>query len=209
MRNILLEVLVVAAVGVVLGAIGNAVSGHGLHFTRDYFPKRDKVAATSPANNGSGTSVSQPASPDEKTDVYARISQQLRDLGLQPIGFEDAKAVFEDPAYEVGNMMFVDSRTEKSFAEGHIPGAYLFNRFRADEYIDEVREAAQMAMQIVVYCGGGDCEDSELTTTTLQEEGFDPTILFVYVGGMEEWRSEGMPIECGQRGSGDIVGGGQ
>lgn len=142
-------------------------------------------------------------------EVIERISQQLRELGLQPIDFEKAKAAFEDPAYIAGNMMFVDSRKEESFVQGHIPGAYLFDRFREDDYVGEVREAADMAMQIVVYCGGGECEDSELTTIRLQELGFDPGILHVYVGGMEEWQSEGMPIERGERCSGHINGGAQ
>jgi rhodanese-related sulfurtransferase len=196
-------------VGVVLGAIGNAVSGRGLYFTRDYFPKQDRGSTTTPANSGNGTAASQPVSADGETDVLARISEQLRELGLQPIGFEEAKSVFEDPAYEAENMMFVDSRTEKSYAEGHIPGAYLFNRFRHYDYIDAVREAAEMAIQIVVYCGGGECEDSEETAVTLQELGLDPEILFIYVGGMEEWQNKGMPVECGERGSGEIIGGDQ
>lgn len=209
MRNILFEILVVVLVGLVLGAIGNAVSGRGLYFTRDYFPMRDKPPTTSPAPNTNVSVASQPGPPDLRADVIARVSDQLRKLGLQPMGFEDARAAFEDPAYAAGNMVFVDSRTEKSFAEGHIPGAYLFNRFRHYDYIDEIRAAADVAFTIVVYCGGGECEDSEETTVTLQELGLDPTILHIFVGGMEEWRSKGMPIERGERGSGDIIGGAQ
>ena len=198
-----------AAVGVVLGVVGNVVSGRGLYFTRDYFPRNNKVSATAPAMNADSTAISQPVSSENGEEVIARISQQLRELGLQPVDFEEAKAIFEDPAYIAGNMMFIDSRKEKSFVQGHIPGAYLFDRFREDDYIDEVREAADMAMQIVVYCGGGECEDSELTTFRLQELSLDPGILHVYVGGMEEWQSEGMPIEHGERCSGHITGGAQ
>jgi len=58
----------------------------------------------------------------------------------------------------------------------------------------------QAARQIVVYCGGGQCELSEHAATMLGNDlGIPKEKLFVYGGGTTEWKSKGMPIEVGDR----------
>jgi rhodanese-related sulfurtransferase len=208
LRNTLFEVAVVVAVGVVLGTIGNAISSDGLQFTHDYFPGSKQRQATKPVTQPVGPAETQGVSTNttKVEDVYEQVGKHLRNLGLQTIDFEEVRSLFEDPAYEV---MFIDARTEKSFAEGHLPGAFLFDRFHEDKHIGAIQEAAPFAMKIIVYCGGGECEDSEEATFRLQQLGFDPILLYVFVGGMEQWESEQMPVERGERDSGDFIGGGQ
>jgi 3-mercaptopyruvate sulfurtransferase SseA len=57
---------------------------------------------------------------------------------------------------------------------------------------------------VVVYCTGGDCEDSRLTAVMLSQAGVDKAKLFVYAGGITEWKAKSMPLEIGARKSGVI-----
>jgi rhodanese-related sulfurtransferase len=55
----------------------------------------------------------------------------------------------------------------------------------------------------VVYCNGGNCEDSELTAALLADANIVPREkLWVYGGGITEWATNGWPVELGERKSG-------
>ena len=58
------------------------------------------------------------------------------------------------------------------------------------------------ATKVVVYCAGGDCEDSEFAALALIEAGVPQERLFIYAGGMTEWATNGLPIELGERKAG-------
>ena len=61
------------------------------------------------------------------------------------------------------------------------------------------------AQQIVFYCNGGDCDDSEHAAIMLRDSiGMPKEKVFVYGGGIAEWTSNGLPIEVGARNSGRV-----
>jgi rhodanese-related sulfurtransferase len=61
------------------------------------------------------------------------------------------------------------------------------------------------AQKIVVYCTGGECEDSEFAAIMLRDAGVPRENLFVYTGGITEWKSQGRPVETGARASGQML----
>ena len=61
-----------------------------------------------------------------------------------------------------------------------------------------------LAGQVVDYCTGGDCEDSEFAALTLSNAGVPKKKLFVFGGGMTEWATNGLPVEVGKRKSGNL-----
>ncbi len=63
---------------------------------------------------------------------------------------------------------------------------------------------AQIAERVVVYCNGGNCEDSELAASLLRDAGIPAEKLQVYLGGFTEWEAQGMPVEIGVRSSGQL-----
>jgi rhodanese-related sulfurtransferase len=67
-----------------------------------------------------------------------------------------------------------------------------------------VLPVCQTADQIVVYCNGGGCEDSEFAAVILGNAGIPMTRLSVYGGGLWEWATNGLPIEIGERNSGNL-----
>ena len=79
--------------------------------------------------------------------------------------------LYHDPRYEQDLVVFVDARNDDHYQAGHVPGAHLFDYYRPANYLSNVLQACQIAQEIVVYCNGGDCEDSELAATMLRDLG--------------------------------------
>ena len=89
-------------------------------------------------------------------------------------------------------MIFIDARDEEHYRAGHIPGAYLFDRFRPENYLTNVVTVCLTAQQIVFYCNGGDCDDSEHAAIMLRDSmGLPKEKVFVYGGGFNEWSPTG------------------
>ena len=194
------EALLVGALGWVLALLANALSPRGLSLTRDYFPPTAL----------STTSVGEPTKADVGHAAEAGlVDERLRALGLEPISDERMHALFTDTRYAQELVVFVDAREARRFQEGHIPGAYLFDRYRQEEYLPQVLSACQNAESVVVYCNGGDCEDSHFAALALRDAGAPADRMGVYVGGIVSWQKRGYPLETGDRGSGVLVEGGQ
>jgi len=111
--------------------------------------------------------------------------------------------LFRDPRVQDGLIVFIDARNTQHFQEGHIPGAYEFDHYRPEQSLPEVMPVCQTAEQIIVYCTGGDCEDSQFAALFLRDSlGVGKDKIFVYVGGIHEWEAANLPVETGERNSG-------
>lgn len=110
-----------------------------------------------------------------------------------------------DPRYGQGLLVLIDDRDDSHYQAGHIPGAWQFDHYHAEQYLPTVLPVCLNAQKVVVYCMGGECEDSEFAAITLGEAGVPRDRLFVYPGGISEWTSSGQPVETGARQSGQLV----
>ena len=102
-------------------------------------------------------------------------------------------------------MALIDARHLANYRESHIPGAYLYDRYDKGADPSQLLAAAGVAERIIVYCNGGSCEDSEFAAMDLRQMGIDAAKLFVFVGGISEWKRSGGPLEAGDRASGNIL----
>lgn len=196
MKSLFVEAVLVAIVGAAIALVANQVSPRGLKLTRDYFySSRAASAATNAASPGFGSSPTNGAA--------AAVIGRLREKGIAMADGEHVGALFRDSRYQQGLIVFIDARDDANFQSGHIPGAYQLDYYRPEKYLPEVLQAAQLAEQIVIYCAGGTCEDSEFAAQLLAG-AVPPQKLLVYPGGMAEWLTNGMPVEVGPRGSGVI-----
>jgi len=188
--------------GAAFALAANQVSPRGLALTRNYFP-----GATRPLRPtmtvihvpGDAARTNAPA-----TLVAELLAARLKAQGLQLLGSNQVAQLFRDPRYEQELVVFIDARDDQHYQEGHVPGAYQLDHYRAENYVATALPVCQTADQIVVYCNGGDCEDSEFTAITLSDAGIPKAKLFVYGGGMTEWITNGLPIEIGGRRSGNL-----
>ena len=197
-RGVVWEAAVVLVGGFFIGLLANGISPQGLKLKRDYFPKE-----TVPAVPVASRQTAPATAPAETNAVLAR----LREHGLQPLNHADVLALFHDPKRTQELIVFVDVRNDALYSAGHIPGAYPFDYYRPEAYLTTVLSACGTAEKIVVYCTGGDCEDSELAAIMLGQAGVPRERIFIYPGGFTEWSAGKLPLELGARLSGVMKGG--
>lgn len=188
-RRTVTDGLAIAAVGVAFALAANQFSPRGLSLRRNYFPPAPALASAA-----SSTPTTTPAASD-RDQRFARRGIALADHAR-------VAAWYRDPRFAEGRIVFVDARDDRHFQAGHIPGAIQLDHYRLADHAAAVIAACQLAEQIVVYCTGGNCEDSELAAADLIDFGVPGGKVAVYVGGIDEWRSHNLPIETGLRGSG-------
>lgn len=205
MRNskaVLLEAILVAALGLALALAANALSSRGLSLSRDYFPggaRPTAVHSAAAANSANTNSNAAPADPLEA------VRKRLEQHGLQVVSSNDVISLSRDPRFEAGLVVFIDARDDAHYTAGHIPGAWQFHHYRPEGYLPTVLPVCMVAQQIVVYCGGGDCEDSEFAAIMLRDAGVPRQNLYVYAGGITDWTKLGQPVETGARRSGEML----
>lgn len=179
------EAILLAIAGTLFALAANALSPRGLKITRDYFP----AAPITRTNIATG------ADP-----LLARMQQ----LGLNLAASNEVARLFRDPGYEQGLIVFVDARNDHAYQSGHVPGAWQLDRYRPENYLPTVLPLCMNAQKVVIYCSGGQCDDSEFAAVMLRDAGVPADNILVYGGGISEW-TNGMPFEVGVRGSGHII----
>jgi rhodanese-related sulfurtransferase len=195
-KTILLESLLVALAGALLAFGANAVSNRGLALGRNYFELRIGGEPATPTS--------------QQGNASAQVPSALQSLAAQGVRLADSNQVaqlFRDPRLEQGLVAFLDARDDEHYESGHIPGAWQFDSFHAENYMTSVMPVCQLAQEVVVYCNGGNCEDSAFATSFLVSAGIAKEKLSVYPGGITEWSTNRMPIEVGVRNSGRLAGG--
>lgn len=198
MRKLLLEGLAVALTGAVLAFATNALSPRGLKLTRNYFPESPQPQPSTPPLTNTPPGL---AAID--TNSLARLAARLSARGLHLVDSNQVSQLFHDPRRALGLIVFIDARQPKPYEDGHIPGAYLFDHYYPENYLATILPLCQQADQVVVYCSGGDCDDSEFAAVMLHDDAQVPAAkLSVYGGGFTEWAAQRRPVELGARNSG-------
>jgi len=193
--RIVLEAVLVAVVGAAFALAANRISPRGLRLARNYFPTGTNDAVR--ASGGAG-----PPEPAAGTNSAALSSPPppaapMKQGELQLIDGRQAAQLFHDARRPPGVIMIVDARDEEHYRAGHVPGAYEFDPYHPERYFPAVLPVCRAAEQIVVYCNGGDCEDSKTAVLLLRDVGIPNRKLFIYTGGITEWTNNHLPMETG------------
>jgi rhodanese-related sulfurtransferase len=208
LKRVILEALCVGALGLGAALVANQISPRGLALTRNYFPSQ---AATAVQTTPSAIPLEQRPTTSHVAAVEVvradldLTAAHLADRGMQVIEHTEVVGLFRDPRYLQELVIFVDARDDQHYQAGHVPGAYQFDHYYPENHLPTVLPACLNANRIVVYCQGGDCEDSEFATLTLHEAGVPLENLWIYAGGFAQWRTNGLPVETGARHSGSIL----
>jgi rhodanese-related sulfurtransferase len=97
--------------------------------------------------------------------------------------------------------LFLDARRTAVYEQGHIPGARPFSVWESDiddkvnKLFAERSDPRQQEQPIVIYCSGGDCEDSHMLAQKLW--GIQFNNIYVYKDGFPDWQKRGGPIHSG------------
>jgi rhodanese-related sulfurtransferase len=143
------------------------------------------AAAPSPAVSGNAPGAAAAA---------AKAFPPHPDRAFVEIGTDDAEVLFKQ------GRLFLDARRSSVYADGHVPGARSFPVWESD--IDgQVKaiyeEGLDQNAPIVIYCSGGDCEDSHMLAEKLYMVGFND--LLVDKDGFPAWQKRGLPVTKGAK----------
>jgi rhodanese-related sulfurtransferase len=131
--------------------------------------------------------------PAPKPDIVRFVAHP--DKPYVEIAFADVKALHD------AGVLFLDARRTSVYEQGHVAGARPFSVWESDiddkvrKLFDERGEPSQQAQPIVVYCSGGDCEDSHMLAQKLW--GIQFNNVYVYKDGFPDWQKRGGAIHTG------------
>jgi len=183
----------IVVVAVVAAAVSNALAGpeRKLHWIGSYssaVPAAPATVVPTPSPGAAAAAVT-PAAGDEAGKAFAPHPNKA----WVEISGEDVAAL-----YARGNILFLDARRTSVYRAGHIAGARSISIWEADAD-DKVKalfsEGRDQSAPIVVYCSGGDCEDSHHLGEKLYFVGFDNVL--VYKDGFPDWEKRGLAVKKG------------
>jgi rhodanese-related sulfurtransferase len=184
------EAAVMALLAAVCAALSNAWAGpeRKLKWTGAY-------AETAPRIPAAPTKALEPSSAAKAPAEGAQAWAPHPDKPWVEIAGADVEAL-----YRRGDVPFLDARRTSVYRDGHVAGARPFSVWEAD-IDDKVKgffeEGHDPSGVIVVYCSGGDCEDSHTLGQKLYMAGFDNVV--VYKDGFPDWEKRGLPINKGDK----------
>lgn len=216
----LIEMLILVALATGIGLVANGKRGKDeINLHRNYKPNLpvvppDTYPAIEPNKPVTGVNpvadpnavvvdtdpnaagvVTDPCSvPDDDPEAQAIAAEHP----FHVISLACAKSIFEDPKFADGYYRFVDARNDELYNDGHIPGALHCDYYRLDYYLPTVLPDLIGAQKIVIYCNGGECEDSLYLCQELLNTGEIPSQnLYLFHGGWDAWSAAGLPTESG------------
>jgi len=150
-------------------------------------PAVGTAASPPPPAPATETVAIRPAKTPAATPKPADISRFAvhTDKPFIEIHYDDVKALHD------AGVLFLDARRTSIYEQGHITGARPFSVWESDiddkvrKLYDERPDEKQQAQPIVVYCSGGDCEDSHMLAQKLW--GIQFNNVYVYKDGYPDW----------------------
>lgn len=190
---------VLVLLGTAAGFGANAARSKGsLDPTRNYFdktinvPHRSEVASRAPSPSATNGTNGVEAKPARTGNAPKKIEHEFLEISLADVVHE-----FNSERRFNGLTVFVDARNEEHFADGHIPGAVLFDHYELARYLDDTLARVQGSANVIVYCNGGDCEDSIFACKALLDAGVPYDTIHLFAGGWKEWTANNLEVDTG------------
>ncbi|MEW6238132.1 MAG: rhodanese-like domain-containing protein [Candidatus Omnitrophota bacterium] len=103
----------------------------------------------------------------------------------------DAQTVLQH--IQDGSAILIDARDANEFEAGHLPGAVNIPASEFRKSFQEFADNLPRDIPLIVYCQGGECDQSHEVIQQLADLGFEKLLLFP--GGWQEWEKEKFPNE--------------
>ena len=200
--------------------VAGASSAHSLAASRESSPATEQQAPTGFSSKGENALSTSPAVPRGTAAAFVESSpSKISPGGVSPASPATASAAADllsrfpphpdKPLVEISGedagrlwaagVPFLDARRTSAYEEGHVAGARSFSAWESDIDQKIVALLAERDGQqpLVIYCSGGDCEDSHLLAQKLWGAGFNDTL--VYRDGYPDWVKRGGSVRTGAK----------
>lgn len=195
MKRIVLPILVILVFGTAAGlGFNQGRSKNRINLSRNYFAV---AGGTKPPQNITSTDPADADDPTNGDSDGTASGESALSHPFTPVTLDEVVELYLSEEYLAGKIAFVDARDEKHFAEEHIIGSIHIDNYNADQMYDDARDALMTASTIVVYCGGGDCEDSIFLASYLTDRGIPIEKIRLFEGGMKAWLNDNLEVEQG------------
>lgn len=200
MKGYLLKTIGILVIATLAG-VAHFALGKEIRFAKDLGPTNNTIGEPRATNNDD------PATPD--ADEPAQTTEEPQagtDAGEQPFQLTEAEKHLDREItlrqarylFENDMAIFIDARPSGEFEKGHIAGAFSVptNSFEngppvAAQILDDQR-------YVVIYCSGGNCEESHLVAEDLALERPDlMNMIHICVDGYPAWTEAGLPTQDG------------
>lgn len=216
--------ILLGVVAFVIAAGVNAARSEGkLSWTKAYFAKRDVTppivhdsnedssatdrtltstatdAATGGELNGVATEAHRAGPVNDGSGSEGDVDSAEPELafGYQLISTDEVADIVSDPNYDRYRFVIVDARSRSAYEAGHIGGAIRCYHYELDACLDNLLAFALGAEKVIVYCNGGDCEDSKFMCQELVDQGVPWSVIYLYADGWKDWVAQDMSYEEG------------
>ena len=225
-RRHVLEAATLIGAAIVCALVANAMASRDRKVTLAPTPPPVKVAAPAPAVEtppvASTETVAPPAATETRAAEGAGVAP-LKTVAVRPAktttttapkpAAKEFKAHPDKPYIEISyddvaalhaaNALFLDARRTSVYQQGHIAGARPFSVWESDidekvnNLFGERSDPREQEKPIVVYCSGGDCEDSHMLAQKLW--GIQFNNVYVYKDGFPDWQKRAGAVHSGDR----------
>lgn len=87
--------------------------------------------------------------------------------GIATLTTAQALALFRDPQYDQGTIVFVDARDDRHYGAGHVPGAYQLDRYHPQNHLPTDHHQLRQHTGGCETCPGNEGHDGIWTSVTL------------------------------------------
>jgi rhodanese-related sulfurtransferase len=211
LKKHLLEAATLIVAAIVCALVANAVASRERKVALSGAPVRALSGA--PAPSPAAVPVQSPppvaaegggAPPSPKKTTIRRSTPPTRSLdAFKPHPDKPYSEIHGDDVAWLHSkgVLFLDARRTSVYEQGHIPGARPFSVWEADiddkvrKLFDERGDPREQEKPIVIYCSGGDCEDSHMLAQKLW--GIQFNNVYVYKDGFPDWQRRGGAVHTG------------
>ncbi len=95
--------------------------------------------------------------------------------------------------WDMGQYLFVDSRSSVQFKRGHIKNSINLPWEEFEKYYPLVKDKLKSKPALIIYCAGEGCDLSHSLAKKLYLEGFQE--IYIFFDGWHAWEEAGYPIE--------------
>ena len=117
----------------------------------------------------------------------AKVQELIEKYKLENVTYDYTKAAIGNGTRSGAKALLIDARPNPKYVSSTIPSSLNIPDTEIEKYIGQLDKVAK-DKEIIVYCGGWDCEKSPIVAGYLKEKGF--TNVKLYQAGEPEWKTK-------------------